>query len=229
MRKNIRIGTLILMVLFYTTNIWGQDKIIRGIVTTLENVPLTGVDVKVKSTGQVVKTDTLGRFYASCKSVDKLIVSSVGFYTRKVKIKSPVKFAAVNLIMLPPKKGRSYAIGYDNVLDDNKIGAVGNVNQDDFEFSVYNDIYDLIKGRIPGVAIENGEVIIRGFNSINSSSAATIIVDGTKVNTNYLRSIKPGDVKNISVIKDGSAAIYGFQGSNGVLIIETKSADLKVR
>ncbi|MDX1285613.1 MAG: TonB-dependent receptor plug domain-containing protein, partial [Draconibacterium sp.] len=62
----------------------------------------------------------------------------------------------------------------------------------------------------------------RGLNSINSSSAATILLDGTTVNESVLSSLSPNQVKRISVIKDGSAAIYGFKGSNGVLIIETK-------
>jgi len=224
--KHFRFIFTIITVILLVTGLNAQEKVIQGVVTTLGNVPLTGIKVEVKSTGQIVRTDTLGRFYVSCDYKDKLIVSADGFYTQKVKIKKPIKFAAVNMVMMPVKRGRAYAVGYDHVLENEKLNAVGNLNENDVNFSVYNDIYELIKGRIPGVLVENGDIIIRGENSINASSTATIIVDGTTVNKNYLSSVRPSDVKNISVIKDGSAAIYGFQGSNGVLIIETKSAKL---
>ena len=221
LRKIIALSTIFVMC--YTVG--AQEKVIHGIVTTLGNVPLTGVAVEVKSTSQVVLTDTLGRFHVACNYDDKLTVSAEGFYKRKVKINKPVKFAAVNLTMMPVKRGHAYSIGYNNhVLEDEKITAVDNLDNDDANFTVYNNIYELISGRIPGVQIVNGEVIIRGVNSINASSAATIIIDGTTVDESVLRTVSPSDVKNISVIKDASAAVYGFQGSNGVLIIETKSA-----
>ena len=97
-------------------------------------------------------------------------------------------------------------------------------NDNDFNFSVYNNIYELIQGRIPGVLIENGEVIIRGVSSVNCSNAALIMVDGITADQRVLNSISPNEVKSISIIKDGSSAIYGFQGVNGVVIIETKKA-----
>lgn len=217
-----------ILVLFLFTllvfDIHAQDRVIQGIVTTLGNVPLENVQIKVKSTNQIVRTDIIGQFAVSCNFNDKLIVSARGFKQRRIKIKKPIKFAAINLTFRPVHSGRAYAIGYDHVLEDMKINAVGNVNENDANFSVYNNIYELIKGRIPGVQVEAGKIVIRGENSINASSDPTIIVDGSTVSQGYLQSIRPSDVKNISVIKDGSAAIYGFKGSNGVIIIETKMA-----
>jgi TonB-dependent SusC/RagA subfamily outer membrane receptor len=96
------------------------------------------------------------------------------------------------------------------------------MNNEDADFSQYSNIYDLIKGRFAGVQITNGEIIIRGVNSINSSSAALIVVDGVPVDGSVLNSIPPVQVKSINVIKDGSAAIYGSRGGNGVVIIETR-------
>jgi TonB-dependent SusC/RagA subfamily outer membrane receptor len=72
------------------------------------------------------------------------------------------------------------------------------------------------------VQIVNGEIIIRGKNSLNSSSAALIVVDGVPSDYNVLNSIPPVQVKSINVIKDGSSAIYGSRGANGVVLIETK-------
>jgi TonB-dependent SusC/RagA subfamily outer membrane receptor len=86
-------------------------------------------------------------------------------------------------------------------------------------------MYDLIKGRFAGVQVANGQIIIRGVNSINSSTAALIILDGVPVDGSALNSIPPVQVKSINVIKDGSAAIYGSRGANGVVVIETKGGN----
>ena len=61
------------------------------------------------------------------------------------------------------------------------------------------------------------------MSSINSSNAALIIVDGVPSYSGVLNSLSPAQVKSISIVKDGSAAIYGSRGANGVVIIETKS------
>jgi len=88
---------------------------------------------------------------------------------------------------------------------------------------MYTDMYELIRGRFAGVQVQsNGDIIIRGVNSFNSSSSALIVIDGVPSNSGILSSLPPIQVKNISVLKDGGAAIYGTRGANGVVIIETK-------
>ena len=83
-------------------------------------------------------------------------------------------------------------------------------------------MYELIRGRFAGVQIVNNEIIIRGINSINSSSAALIVIDGVPVDNSVLNTLPPIQVKSVNILKDGSAAIYGSRGANGVVIIETK-------
>lgn len=200
----------------------GQDRIVHGIVTTFDSIPLIDAEVRVKSTKQTVLTDTLGRFAVSCDSTDKLKVSAYGFYNQNVQLNEKIKFAAINLKLKPGEKNREYAIGYGHVSDKNKLNAVANLNKNDVDFSQYNDIYELIRGRFAGVQIINNEIIIRGINSINSSSAALIVVDGITVDESVLQSIPPNQVENIDILKDGSAAIYGSRGANGVVLIETR-------
>jgi len=199
-----------------------QDKIVSGRVFTFDSIPLIGANVTVKSTKQVVTTDTLGNFYISCNTDDVLIVSANGFTKEKVKLSPKIKLVVVNLKLKPGEKNREIAIGYGYVKNADKLNAVANLNNNDLDFSMYSNMYELIRGRFGGVQIVNGEIIIRGVNSINSSSAALIVVDGVPVSNSVLNSIPPVQVKNISIIKDGSAAIYGSRGSNGVVLIETK-------
>lgn len=212
----------LLAALFFTLITNAQEKIVHGVVTTFDSIPLIDAEVQVRSTKQTVLTDTLGMFSVAVNPGDRLKVSATGFFNQKVKLEEKTKFAAVNLKLKPGDKNREYAIGYGHVSDRDKLNALATLNSNDLDFSQYSNIYDLIKGRFAGVQVVNGEIIIRGINSINSSSAALIIVDGVPVDGSALNSIPPVQVKSINVIKDGSSAIYGSRGANGVLLIETK-------
>jgi len=200
-----------------------QERVIQGVVTTFDSIPLIGAEVKVQSTKQVVLTDTLGRFSVQVERDDKLKVSAKGFSNQKVKIDEKVKLAMINLKLRPTPKAKEYAIGYGYVKDAEKLSALAQLTRDDMDFSQYSSMYDLIRGRFAGVNVDsNGDIIIRGKNSINLSSAALIVVDGIASDQSILNSISPSNVESINVIKDGSAAIYGSRGGNGVVIIETR-------
>ena len=207
---------------FFTFQLTAQERIIHGIVTTFDSIPLIEASVTVRSTKQTVLTDALGNFSVGCDYEDKLKVTANGFYNQNVKLKSNTKFAAINIKLKPGAKSREHAIGYGHVSDADKLNAVASINKDDVDFSQYSDMLEVIRGRFAGVQVVGGEIIIRGVNSINSSSAALIIIDGVASDYGVLNSISPIQVKSINVIKDGSAAIYGSRGANGVVIIETK-------
>lgn len=203
-----------------------QERVINGIVTTFDSIPLIGADVKVLSTKEVVKTDTLGRFFVKISAEDKLKVSAKGFYPENVKLEQNTKMALVNLKLKPTQKSREYAVGYGYVKDGDKLNALAQLNEDDMNFSQYTNMYDLIRGRFAGVVVDpSGDIIIRGVNSINLSSGALIIVDGIPQDKSVMSILSPVDVKSINIIKDGSAAMYGSRGGNGVVVIETKGAN----
>jgi len=92
----------------------------------------------------------------------------------------------------------------------------------------YNDIFEMIRGRVPGVTVGQASagqmpsIIIRGVGTNSGMTQPLFIVDG--VQTENIASINPDDVAEIDIIKDGTSAIYGMQGANGVIIITTKTA-----
>ncbi|NQU52354.1 MAG: TonB-dependent receptor plug domain-containing protein [Bacteroidetes bacterium] len=222
MKNNVFKLLLVGFTLFFVFQIRAQERVIHGIITTFDSIPLIGAKVKVLSTDQTVLSDTLGNFSVGCNNKDKLKVSAMGFYDQKVKLISNTKFAAINLRLKPGAKSREYAIGYGHVSDREKLNAVASLNKNDVDFSQYSNMFELIRGRFAGVSVVGSEIIIRGTNSINSSSAALIVVDGVPSDGSILNSLPPIQVKSINVIKDGSAAIYGTRGANGVVLIETK-------
>jgi TonB-dependent SusC/RagA subfamily outer membrane receptor len=222
MKTRLLITLFILSAMFISLASYGQERVIHGIVTTFDSIPVLEASIKVKSTKQTVYSDSVGRFSVAVDPEDMLIVNAHGFFRQKVKLNPKTKFAAVNINLKPGIKSREYAVGYGHVTDEEKLNSVASLNKDDMDFSQYTNIYEMIRGRFAGVAVVNNEIIIRGINSINTSSAALIVVDGVPVDGNYLATIPPIQVKSINVLKDGGSAIYGSRGANGVVIIDTR-------
>lgn len=219
--KELKIILLALIFLwaFYPSK--GQKKELTGYVTTFDSIPLIGATIKSLNADQTVLSDSVGNFSISCTERDKLKISARGFYMQKVKVTDQTKFVNVNLELKPGEKNREYAIGYGHVNDREKLYAVANLNDSDLDFSRYTDLYEVIRGRFTGVTVaNNGEIIVRGVNSIHGSSAAMVVVNGSPVESSILGSIPPSQVKNINILKGGTA-IYGARGANGVVIIET--------
>lgn len=225
--KNKRIFYLAFISLLFLSSTFlnAQDKVIHGWVTTFDSIPVVGAEVKVKSTKQIVATDTLGRFTAETENEDKLVIRANGFYNQRVKLGESIKLVAVNLKLKPGERNREIAVGYGYITDENRLNSVAGLDSDDMNFSQYTSILDAIEGRFAGVQVMNGEIRIRGINSINSSTAPLIILDDMPVDVSYLNNVVPSAVKSINVLKDGSASIYGARGANGVIIVETKSGD----
>jgi TonB-dependent SusC/RagA subfamily outer membrane receptor len=202
---------------------------VQGVVHTFENIPLTGVEVYVKSTKKSVLTDSVGHFIVNCYADDKLKIKAKGFYDQHVKIPKNTKVVAVNLKIKPGDRHRKYAIGYGYVSEEDLTSAITGIDTDNTSYSNYSNIYDLIRDRVAGAQVSNGEIILRGNNSFNSSSAALIVVDGVIVDSEYLNTLSPVQIKSIDAIKDGTSAIYGSRGANGVILIETKKGGDEIK
>ncbi|WP_163321611.1 TonB-dependent receptor plug domain-containing protein [Draconibacterium mangrovi] len=217
--------SLVFLALFclVTMNSIAQERFVQGIVTTFDSITIVGAEVMLKSSKEIVKTDSLGQFKVKVNGEDKLKISAKGFITQNVKLEEQIKLVAVNLKLKAGEKAREYAIGYGYVKDGERLNALAQMTSDDVDFAQYTNMYDLMRGRFAGVQVQsNGDIIIRGVNSINLSSAALIIVDGVQVDGSIMGTLVPSQVRSINIIKDGSAAIYGARGANGVVVIETK-------
>ena len=116
--------------------------------------------------------------------------------------------------------GDSVNIGYGTQDKDMLSSAVSNVKVKKTEAQTYSDMYEYLRGRVPGVMVTSDKrIIIRGIGTNSDSFEPLILVDGVEISD--LSSINPSDVESVDVIKDGTSAIYGMQGANGVIIIKT--------
>jgi TonB-dependent SusC/RagA subfamily outer membrane receptor len=87
----------------------------------------------------------------------------------------------------------------------------------DAVYSTYQTIYDMIRGRFPGVEVSGKSIKVMGSSSLNVSTEPIFVVDGVIVNS--IDDISPQTVKSIEVLKGPDATVYGTRGSNGVIVI----------
>ena len=122
-------------------------------------------------------------------------------------------------------------IGYGSVKKKNATSAIENIKADVFENRPIYNVGQALQGNAAGVnVIQNSgkpgqslNVKIRGNNSISSGVNPLYVVDG--IQTNDISGINPDDIVDLTILKDAtSAAIYGINGSSGVVIITTKRA-----
>lgn len=214
-----KILILVILALFSNLINYAQDRMVQGVVHTLDSIPLIGVEITIQSSKQVVKTDSVGNFMAACNKKDKLKLKATGFYNQNVKIDSNVKVVAINMKLKPGEKQLDYAIGYGYISEKDRTTAVSSFGMKTIDYSKYNSVYDIV--RTMGAQVQNGEVVLRGDKSFQGSSAALIVIDGSPVDYSYLNTLRPIDIKRIDILKDGASSIYGSRGANGVVQIET--------
>lgn len=219
----------ILYVMFVSTFAFGQEKTLVGKITTFDSIPLMGVDILVKSTGQKIQSDSLGRFLVLCNSEDKIEISADGFYTQKMKIEKEIRMVFVNLKLKKGDKNLDLAgnyvnVGYGKVDVKKLLSSVASIKENEIDFSVYTNMFDLIQGQFAGVIVEGNKVLVRGNKTYfgSESDAALLVVDGMIVSESDFASVSPLDVQSVDVLKDGSSSVYGSRGANGVVIVETK-------
>ena len=111
-------------------------------------------------------------------------------------------------------------VGYGTQEKDKLTTSVSTVKVKQNEAQTDSSVYDYLRGRVPGVMVTtDNRIIIRGIGMNSNNTDPLILVDGVQVTD--LSGINPSDIKSVDVIKDGSSAIYGMQGANGVVIIKT--------
>ncbi|MBQ7421635.1 MAG: TonB-dependent receptor plug domain-containing protein [Prevotella sp.] len=101
------------------------------------------------------------------------------------------------------------------------VDSVKSIESSEEERSGYTDIYDYLRGKVPGLQIKGTDITIRGISSINAQGAPLILVDGVEIPD--ISSVNPQEIVRVDVLKDSATSIYGFKGSFGVIKITTKA------
>ena len=213
-----------------------QSKSISGNVFSADDgQPVIGATVMVKGTTVGTITDTDGKFKINLPGNAKtLIFTYVGMKTIEVEAK-------INMIVKLESDTRQMeevvvvatALGIKR--QEREVGYAATTIKDKFITQANStNVQQALNGKISGLNItttnsgvfENSKINIRGIRSLTGNNQPMFVLDGSPVSIAYLNSISPEDIQDITVLKSAaSAALYGPDAVNGVILVTTKKGD----
>ncbi|MDN5553983.1 SusC/RagA family TonB-linked outer membrane protein [Prevotella sp.] len=223
--KSIRLLTLFLLTIMCLPT-WAQELMnVSGRVVDDTQEPMIGVSVVEKGTTNGSVTDLDGVFKLRARKGATLVISYIGYATQEVK-------AGQNLKIVIKEDSKILddvvVVGYGIQKKSSVTGAISQVKAEDIENRTITDAKQALQGKTAGVQIVSSSaapgssptVRIRGFSS-NVSSEPLYVVDGIRMSD--ISGIDPNDIASMEILKDAaSAAIYGAEAGNGVVLITTK-------
>ncbi|SMO66508.1 TonB-linked outer membrane protein, SusC/RagA family [Saccharicrinis carchari] len=216
--------------MFFSINLAAQQTSISGVVTDKSGEPIPGVSIIIKgtTTGTISGIDGDFNLSGEMPADAVLVFSFIGMQTEEVNPQGQ-SFLQVTLFDDILGLDEVIVVGYGTQEKKDITGSVAMVNSEELESRPNTQLGSLIQGRAAGVRVVSGSgkpseglsVRVRGTNSVTAGSEPLYVIDG--IPTSDTRSLNPADVETMTILKDASsAAIYGAQGANGVVLITTK-------
>ena len=208
---------------------FAQNVTVKGKVTDSRGEPVIGATVMLSGNQTVgTQTDLGGNYSISVPSNASLIYSCVGYATQTV---ARAGRSVIDVVLAEDTEflEETVVIGYGVQRKSDVTGAIASVKESDLENRTTTDVAQALQGKAAGVQIVNASgapgasssIQIRGYSS-NSRTSPLMIVDGLKVND--ISYLDPESIASIEILKDAaSAAIYGVEAGNGVVLVTTKS------
>lgn len=204
-----------------------QQITVSGTITDgTTGEPMPGVNIQVKGTTIGAIADINGKF--SIPSADlnaTLIFSFVGYITQEIPVAGKT---VVNVALAAELTGLEevVVIGYGSQKKETLTGAVSNIKATEIMTTKSTSVASSIQGKIPGVQIRQRSAEPGTYSSlisIRGFGAPLLVIDGVvRDGMSDFERLNSDDIESISVLKDASAAIYGMNADNGVLIVTTK-------
>ncbi|HYG19836.1 MAG TPA: TonB-dependent receptor [Ohtaekwangia sp.] len=212
-----------------TTAIPDDAVRVTGKVTDSQGVPLPGVNILVKGLTSGTTTDSDGNFSLEVPDGDvTLVFSFIGYATQEVALNGQTTLN-VSLADDIQSLGEVVVVGYGTQEKREVTSAIAQVSGRELLKSPAISVSNALAGRVPGLIVSQGNaepgrddanIYVRGVGT-TGNRAALIVVDGV-ANRDNISRIDPNDIESVTVLKDASAAIYGAQAANGVILITTK-------
>jgi TonB-dependent SusC/RagA subfamily outer membrane receptor len=221
--KTITILTVVL--LSFSQLILSQNDTLTGVLRDAKNRPVRNHAVTLGSESPiVVKTNRQGVFTIPHANLNDTLYIEIKKDKNEIQI--PVKgynYLTINLTQTAYKADHrlepSPELQEILTRERNKMISSSVMNKSEIEKSRCQDVYCLLR-RLGGVTIVGGSIRIRGgLNSINSSNAALIVVNGVPSDESILNTFHINDIERIEALKE--ASLYGARGANGAIIITT--------
>ena len=224
---------MVFLLVFLMTTVTGfaQNKTVSGIVVDKAGEAVIGASVLVKGTSNGTITDFDGKFTLSNVPEKGIItITYIGYEGQDISIagKNTLK---VILAEDTETLDEVVVVGYGTQKKTDLTGSVMSVKSEDITSVTANNPVQALQGRVTGVSVvtdsrpgKSPTLRIRGNGSISAGNDPLYVVDGFPLMNGSLNEINANDIASMEVLKDASAtAIYGSRGSNGVIMITTKT------
>ncbi|WP_346860893.1 TonB-dependent receptor [uncultured Draconibacterium sp.] len=206
-----------------------QQKSVTGKIVDTSGEPLPGVTVVIKGTTNGTISDFDGNYILSGVSGGAVLqYSFVGMRTQEVEVGDQ---AVIDITLEAETIGLEevIAVGYGVQKKSSITGAIASVDAEEMKNRSTNNVGQAMQGKVSGVQIMNMSSApgadptfrVRGYSSNGANSDPLYIVDGLKVKS--ISYLDPSSIESIEVLKDAaSAAIYGAEAGNGVVLVTTR-------
>lgn len=243
MRKS---ACLLLCLLLTISQLWAQNRTVKGKVTDEKGAAIANASVIVKGNTLGTTTAADGTFSITvAPTVKTLVVSSLNFTPVEVNVSGKTQ-VSVTLTSSTENISEVVVVGYGTKAIRENTGSISKIAGDKIANEPVTSFNQGLAGKTAGVQVnlstgllaDRTSIRVRGINSISSSSQPLIVVDGipqiATTNLNGFNSgngnrfdplslINSADIESIEILKDaGAAVLYGSQAANGVILITTK-------
>ena len=220
---------------------YAQNQVtVTGTVTDNLGGLLPGVNITEKSTKNSVTTDYNGKYQIKVKSGGTLVFSFIGMKKMEIPLNNR---SIVNAKMEDDfnQLDNIVVVGYGTQKKKELTGAIATIKTDELMDLPVTNLSDALKGLVPGVSVTSGTgrpgdagtIQIRqsfGFSKDGNSTIPLVIIDDMiqvdpsngKPTLEQFNRLDPSEIESITVLKDGSAAIYGSRASQGAIVVKTK-------
>jgi TonB-linked SusC/RagA family outer membrane protein len=239
---NVNFTKLICMLLFiqiltvgFNTAYAQGTYSVKGKVSDQTGAGIPGANIKVAGTNQGTVTDNNGAFTISLSAPATLQISYIGYTQQAVPVSATTQILDIKLSENEADKNLNevVVVGYGTQKKSDITGAVTSIPKSRLSQLPVTNVLQAIQGAAAGVNVSQTSSVpgaqpsamVRGQNSINATTGPYVVVDGIPLSKTggSLNDINPNDIASVEILKDASAvAIYGTNGSNGVILITTK-------
>ena len=223
--RNLKVVVVFLML--FPLMAQGQEGTIEGLIKDEAGSPIPGANILIKGTSMGTTSDANGMFSIKASGSDILVISFIGYKTQEIPAANRTSID-VTLGSDLTTLDEVVVVGYGEQKRATLSGSVSTVGGDEIIKSPATNVSNSLAGRLPGLTAVNTSsepgnddaiLRIRGVSTFGDANPL-IVVDG--IPNRSLNRIDPATIESISVLKDASAAIYGAQAANGVILITTK-------
>ncbi|WP_255491349.1 SusC/RagA family TonB-linked outer membrane protein [Dysgonomonas sp. ZJ279] len=206
-----------------------QQNTVSGVVRDQTGETILGVSVALKGTSVGTITDVDGAYSINVPNQDAILVFTFIGYLRQEEVVGSRKTLNISMKEDIKEMDEVVVIGYGTVKRANLAGAVSTTDSRTFQSRPVQNAANALQGEMPGLTVirtsgapgSSPTIRIRDMSSINGGSPL-ILIDGAEGDLNMINA---ADIDNISVLKDGTAAIYGARAADGVILVTTKNAN----